>query len=325
MKQLKSILLLMILIGCDLKYHSAYFPEAPVNLDKVNSEWDDMNSDLSLTPHHAELTFSSNRSLQNHDFNLYNYFLYYLWDIQEGILSFSAEKSQSQDLDYLVSKAHSDLNEKVPYSFMDSNENKALLFSRDVDGIYAIHVVTEKPINSMKSRELTYFRILDDTSNEMYPCFYGKIFTKGSVYGDGIPEKILFSSDKDGRFDIYEMDIPAGMTPLEFLADAAPKEVRKLSINTSSNDHMPFVLGDKLVFASDRPGGLGGYDLYYAKKTAEGWSTPVNFGHPINSDFDEYRPIISPSERFQNNLMIFSSNRPGDKGGFDLYYVGVQK
>ncbi len=88
---------------------------------------------------------------------------------------------------------------------------------------------------------------------------------------------------------------------------------------------IPFVLGDKLVFASDRLGGLGGYDLYYAMKTADGWSNPINFGHPINSELDEYRPVVSSAYWFLNNLMIFSSNRPGGKGGFDLYYVGVPK
>lgn len=325
MKKIVPILALMILMGCNLKYNSAYFPEAPVNLGEVNSEWDDINSDLSPTPHGAELTFSSNRPKPIGDFKLITFFTLYLWDRQEGILSFSADESQPRDLHDLVSMSNSDANEKGPYSFMESTNNQALFFSRDVEGFNSIHVVTEKPVSSLKARELPYFRILDDTSNEMYPCFFGKEFIKGDVNGGGIPEIILFSSDKDGQFDIYEVDIPNGMTPLEFLADAAPKEARKLSINTTSNDHMPFVLGNELVFASDRSGGLGGYDLYYAKKTADGWSSPVNFGHPINSEFDEFRPIISPSERFQNNLMIFSSDRPGGKGGFDLYYVGVKK
>ncbi|EPA00296.1 hypothetical protein A33Q_0167 [Indibacter alkaliphilus LW1] len=216
-------------------------------------------------------------------------------------------------------------NQKGPYSFMGAPENLAMFFSRDVDGVYSIHVVTEKPVSAVDSREVSHFRIMNESANEMYPCFYGKEFIKGDLNGDGIPEKMLFSSDKDGQFDIYEVDIPSGMTPLEFLADTSPKEVRKLSINTNSNDHMPFVLGEKLVFASDRPGGMGGYDLYYAKKTADGWSSPINFGHPINSEFDEYRPVVSSAYWFLNNLMIFSSNRPGGKGGFDLYYVGVPK
>ncbi|MFV8227119.1 hypothetical protein ACNKXV_14305, partial [Christiangramia aquimixticola] len=83
--------------------------------------------------------------------------------------------------------------------------------------------------------------------------------------------------------------------------------------------------GDLLVFASDRPGGYGGYDLYYSKKTVSGWSEPVNLGPQINSVHDEYRPVVSSYPEFANQLMIFSSNRPGEMGGFDLYFVGIPK
>lgn len=88
---------------------------------------------------------------------------------------------------------------------------------------------------------------------------------------------------------------------------------------------MPFVYGDLLVFSSDRPGGFGGYDLYYSQKTANGWTVPINFGPKINSEFDEYRPVVSEQPEFSNRLMIFSSNRPGGLGGFDLYFVGIPK
>jgi hypothetical protein len=80
-----------------------------------------------------------------------------------------------------------------------------------------------------------------------------------------------------------------------------------------------------LVFSSDRPGGFGGYDLYYSQKTSNGWTEPVNFGPKINSEFDEYRPVVSDHPDFANRLMIFSSNRPGGLGGFDLYFVGIPK
>lgn len=41
---------------------------------------------------------------------------------------------------------------------------------------------------------------------------------------------------------------------------------------------------------------------------------------------DEYRPIVrSDKWKFDNNMMIFSSNRPGGKGGFDLYFVGIER
>ena len=28
---------------------------------------------------------------------------------------------------------------------------------------------------------------------------------------------------------------------------------------------------------------------------------------------------------YENDLMVFSSNRPGGLGGYDLYYVGIDK
>jgi hypothetical protein len=55
------------------------------------------------------------------------------------------------------------------------------------------------------------------------------------------------------------------------------------------------------------------------------WTKPVNFGPSINTSYDEYRPVIKTVTGFTNDFLIFSSNRPGGKGGFDLYYVGVTK
>ncbi|WP_332911682.1 hypothetical protein [Algoriphagus boritolerans] len=146
---------------------------------------------------------------------------------------------------------------------------------------------------------------MDESANEMYPCFYGEGFVKGMETTSARPEMMVFTSDKDGQFDIYEADLPTNQSVLHFLLSSNSKTVRKLSLNTSSNDHMPFVYGDLLVFSSDRPGGFGGYDLYYSQKTANEWSEPVNFGPKINSEFDEYRPVVSDYPEFSNRLMIF--------------------
>lgn len=79
-----------------------------------------------------------------------------------------------------------------------------------------------------------------------------------------------------------------------------------------------------LVFTSDKPGGYGGYDLYYSVFRNNAWSQPVNFGDKINTAYDEYRPILVNSGlTTTETMMIFSSNRPGGKGVFDLYFVGV--
>jgi len=96
-------------------------------------------------------------------------------------------------------------------------------------------------------------------------------------------------------------------------------------LSSESDDKCPFISNDMLVFTSNRTGGYGGFDLYYSRRENGKWSTPVNFGPKINTAYDEYRPIIRPEYGFTNDFMLFSSNRPGGKGGFDLYYVGIDK
>ena len=76
---------------------------------------------------------------------------------------------------------------------------------------------------------------------------------------------------------------------------AEAEEVKALA--APGNDKCPFVLGYVVVFASDREGGTGGFDLYYAKLTDGRWGTPVNFGPKINSAYNEYRPMLVHLER----------------------------
>lgn len=74
--------------------------------------------------------------------------------------------------------------------------------------------------------------------------------------------------------------------------------------------------GEWLVFTGcNFPEGLGSCDLYFSSKTKKGWSTPENMGEPINTEFWESAPALSPDKR----ELYFSSNRPGGFGGKDIY------
>jgi hypothetical protein len=79
-----------------------------------------------------------------------------------------------------------------------------------------------------------------------------------------------------------------------------------------------------MVFISDRPGGQGGEDIYYSEYIDGKWSAPINVGPRINTASNEYRPILPDLSNFNYRLMIFSSNRPGGKGGYDLYMTGLK-
>ena len=327
-KKYPFCLLILILFSCNQnRYPVGHFPDEAVNLDVLNSAKDDINSDIITINHEVELVFSSNRigSNPNH-FNLVEGRLVFYWDRKEGFLSVSEGGNLfDTELRDWVRKTETPFNEKGPYSFQTPEGNRILLFSRDNDqGFYSIHV--EPQVSNSSELELQNFRIMDESSNEMYPSFYGADYLKGgNLETQGIPEKLLFSSDRDGQFDVYEMDIPSDQSPVPYLIGETEKNIQKISINSSASDHMPFVYGGMLVFSSDRVGGFGGFDLYYSFKTEQGWTEPENFGPSINSEYDEYRPVVSEHSQFDNRLMIFSSNRPEGLGGFDLYYVGIPK
>lgn len=72
----------------------------------------------------------------------------------------------------------------------------------------------------------------------------------------------------------------------------------------------------KLYFASNRPGGIGGKDLYVATQNDDGsWGNVKNLGDKINTKYDEDAPFISPDSR----VLVFSSEGHNSIGDFDLF------
>ncbi len=64
--------------------------------------------------------------------------------------------------------------------------------------------------------------------------------------------------------------------------------------------------GESLYFYSNREGTLGGFDLWTARRTAEGWGEVSNLGPLVNSEFNDYGPAIT----HDGATLYFSSNRP---------------
>jgi hypothetical protein len=138
---------------------------------------------------------------------------------------------------------------------------------------------------------------------------------------------LFFSSNRAGKFDIYKIKTDNSKKILEILSGNNLNPVEIVSnLSSEFDDKCPSITNNILVFTSNRDGGFGGYDLYYSNFENGKWSDPINFGSDINSKYDEFRPIVrSKPWDFDNDMMIFSSNRPGGMGGFDLYYVGIQR
>lgn len=90
-------------------------------------------------------------------------------------------------------------------------------------------------------------------------------------------------------------------------------------LNSPYQDSGPCLSSDgrMLLFASDRPGGLGGRDLWVCTRgsLADAWSPPVNAGATFNSSAAESHPCLVPGGR----ELIFASQRDAGHGGNDLW------
>ncbi|UPT66450.1 MAG: OmpA family protein [Sphingobacteriales bacterium JAD_PAG50586_3] len=75
--------------------------------------------------------------------------------------------------------------------------------------------------------------------------------------------------------------------------------------------------GNTIYFASDRPGGQGGMDIYKTVKAADGkWGKPINLGPTINTDLDDKSPFFHTD----GQTLYFSSEGHQNLGGFDIFF-----
>jgi hypothetical protein len=272
----------------------------------------------------------------------------YYYDLRTGAFSLAYDPYGGQDIvqeqapiGWAVSKVNSSANELGPYirsydrelikdGFNRHYGEYLMLFASDRTGnldIYLTHNYRDNPAN-VSATPGSSTALANKTFADPVPvAFLNSPADDGYPTFDKTYKTIYFTSNRSGSFDIYKATLPTIaptdlQTRLPAITDVAIERVASLS--SSTDDKCPFILDDKLVFSSNRPGGFGGYDLYYSQWDGNQWSAPVNFGPSINTASDEYRPILTGTPPYTNRLMIFSSNRPGGKGGFDLYRVGVK-
>lgn len=111
--------------------------------------------------------------------------------------------------------------------------------------------------------------------------------------------------------DIYVSNLkPDGSwsapVPLQGNINSSSKET---SVSISPN-------GNVIYFASDRPGSIGGLDLYYSIKNKRGiWLDVKNMGPVINTPEDDDFPFID----YDSKTLYFSSKGHQGMGGFDIY------
>lgn len=339
MKNIYLISIVIILFSCDLipfhqgyKYNTGTISEIPVNLGDINSEFDDYNSTSPIIGGTAPLCFSSNRASSGGNFDIVYKNLDVVMDKSDGQFYVGKTKSGGSDmvmanLNLLgaLHKINTTSDELGPYLIPVGNgvrrtatgwepfQNYIFLYAGNKSGNFDIQFTHN--LNNSSYIDPVNIDFLNSSKDDLYPTI-----TADSSY-------IYFCSNRDQNFDIFKVNISSSGSFLDILTNKAVREVTKDNdLSSDYDDKCPFIFENMMVFASNRPGGFGGFDLYYSLFEKGKWSAPVNFGRKINTSSDEYRPIVkSYRMEFSNNFMLFSSNRTGGKGGFDLYYVGIPR
>ena len=137
---------------------------------------------------------------------------------------------------------------------------------------------------------------------------------KGSMSLSADLQTLYYAADYTeqgyGRYDIYKVQRSAW-------GWSKPKNLGQ-RINSDFWDSAPSIApdGNSIYFASNRPEGLGGIDIYVSYKNEKGyWEEAINLGPTINTIGDDQTPFIHAD----NQSLYFSSNgRPGF-GGSDIY------
>lgn len=120
------------------------------------------------------------------------------------------------------------------------------------------------------------------------------------------------SVSDDGRFLFFASDMPGGLGGSDiYFCESVNGEWSEpvnlgSKVNSPETDNYPCIHpSGKLYFTSNRPGGLGGLDVYYSDNIDGVWETPVRLHEPVNSNSDDFAFVAYPD--LQKGY--FSSNR----------------
>ena len=188
------------------------------------------------------------------------------------------------------------------FKVLDKRINKNIMSTfqsqRDEDGTLKEPVpFAEQLMTTVHEGPMTF----DKTGSTMY--FTRNDYIKGKIgraKKDGIIKLKIYSAQKNGEAWVNEQE---------------------LSFNSSEYNTTHPSIGvddDILYFASDRPGGFGGMDLYYSLKESKGWGDPINLGPNVNTEKDEIFPYIHAS-----GILFFASDGHLGEGNLDIFYSNL--
>jgi hypothetical protein len=337
--QLKFVMLVGIVLifsscrTCEYPYEKLIVEEGLYPLENLNTEHNDYNA--APPPPDLSFNFSFIYSCDYYsDGDHYDFCVGSLWFYESeqdiNFISNHEGKLTVEDINDSTS------NELGPF-FLIGNPRNTQLWYRNKD----IYQSLEEDILIFSSNRLEDGGDPDDDYNiyfysneKVNPCSFNSNDDDTYSAYDYENNILYFCSTRSGeeRYKIYR--IVKEDTEVDFEAWLSDESLSTkiqlvVELDSDGNATCPYILDNIMVFASDRNGGYGGYDIYYSIFSNGIWSPPQNMGELVNSEADDFRPVLlnsnSDGETTENQGLLFSSNRPGGKGGFDLYFAVLKE
>ena len=127
---------------------------------------------------------------------------------------------------------------------------------------------------------------------------------------------LAFTSDREGGFGLDDLWIATRESPDEDFGEPANAGPH---VNSAVQDSHPWLSSDglMLMFSSLRPGGHGGFDLWFSSRSSldDEFGPPVNAGPQINTDGHEGHGSLSQDK----TTLYFESSRPNGVGNYDIW------
>ena len=154
-----------------------------------------------------------------------------------------------------------------------------------------------------------------DDWSDLAPVHVPNVTAVGNQFSITRDETIYFEMSTGQADDLFRSRLTNGQY-------SEPESLGPVINTDDYEEYAPFVDPDEvfLIFASDRPGGFGGNDLYISFQNPDGsWTVPQNMGDTINTDVGGTLPCVSPDGEY----FFFIEWKDGDQG-YNPYWVDAQ-